>query len=320
MTLVFAVAAVAGSIGLWQCRALFQMVDRPALPQTRSPFRPFGAAESRFLLGVFCFWFAAALNRPVLPICVAQDLQAPTAYFAMAAAATIAGAVMQPCRGRYGNDQGARAVLWLSGLGAGGAMLLWAIVPVYWLGIPVEAIAASCWLGHLLSLTLRAFALAEDEMQRATIVARTHLAQGSAAAVAPLVAVLLVRYTGAVPILAASGLLCLVSTGILIGDMQPAWKPAAIRSLPRRLQAPIQIGWGSRLNLGTASLSETGYLIPLDYGLATPSPTSWPRGLDPVSERRVRTRLPLALRRALHAGCPSWGGPGCRVCYGSGLG
>ncbi len=238
----------------------------------------------------------------------------------MAAAATIAGAVMQPYWGRYANEQGARAVLWLSGIGAGGAMLLWAIVPVYWLGIPVEAIAASCWLGHLLGLNLRAFALAEDETQRAAVVARTHLAQGSAAAVAPLVAVLFVQRTGAVPILAASGLLCLVSTGILIGDMQPASKPAALRSFSRRLQVPIQIGWVARLNLGTASLSGTSYNVPPAYALATPSPMSWPRGLDPASERRVRTRLPLSLRRALDAGCPSCGGPGCRVCYGSGLG
>ena len=229
LQVAYAGAAVAGLVGLLQVRALGGMLPPQAAPAPWG-WRPPGELDPRFLGGVFLFWFGAALNRPVLPAYVVDHLRAPASYFAVAAvAAAVAGVVTQPWWGRYADARGARAVLGISGLGAGAAPLLWAVVPVYWLGLPVEALAAGCWLGHLLGLALRGVELADDAARRPAVLAWTQLAQGAGAALAPLLAAAVVRPVGTGPILVTSGALCLGATTMLAGE------PSAMgrRAVPR---------------------------------------------------------------------------------------
>jgi hypothetical protein len=300
----FAIAAAAGLVGAAQVRRLLRIAPPPVVPLVRSPPRPLGGPERRFLGGVFCFWFGAALNRPVLPPHLVHELHASAAYFAAAGTvAAVTGALVQPWWGRHADANGARAVFRLSGFGAGAVPLLWAVVPVAWLGLPVEAVAAGCWLGHLLGLSLRAVALAGDEGPPAGAIARVHLAQGAAAALAPLLAAVAVGSVGTVPILVASGLICLGATGIIAGDPRPAWR--ATPGHTRRNWLAARRGQDHRADA---------------HDHDWPRPGIWARDLDAAAKSRVRARLPLALRQALTIDCSSCRGLGCRTCYGSGLG
>ncbi len=301
---VYLVAALAALMSTLQVRALFRLAPAPPPPPQPQPARQNSSSPGLwFLGGVFCFWFGAALNRPVLPPYVVHQLHAPAGYFATAAVvAAVTGAGLQRWWGEYGNTRGTGALLGISGLGAGVAPLLWAMVPDYRLGIPLEAAAAGCWLGHLLGLTLHAVELAHDDTERASVIARTQLAQGSAAAVAPLIAAAFVGRVGTIPILVASGVICLGSTLIMTGRVHlPSGMPSLLRL--RRVQVRR---------------------VPLrpDEGIVRPA---W---LDPDSEPatdarrdfRVRARLPVALKQALSADCSSCRGLGCATCYGTGLG
>ena len=166
-----------------------------------------------------------------------------------------------------------------------------------------EVIASGCWLGHLLGLTMRAVELADDETERPGLVARTHLAQGTAAALPPL---------GTVPILVASGLICLAATGIIVAEQSPIRRAQPAHVWGRWLESRERTGGERRLALRG--------LLPRDRATIQHIPPAHPAmGLDAASERRVRTRLPLALKRVLAADCPSCRGLGCRSCYGSGL-
>jgi MFS family permease len=302
---VYLVAALAALMSTLQVRALFLLAPAPLPPpRPRSARQNSSSPGLWFLGGVFCFWFGAALNRPVLPPYVVHHLQAPAGYFATAAVvAAVTGAGLQRWWGEYGNTRGTGALLGLSGLGAGVVPLLWAAVPDYRLGIPLEAAAAGCWLGHLLGLTLHSVELAHDDAERASVIARTQLAQGSAAAVAPLIAATFVGRVGTIPILIASGVICLGSTAIMTHPARlPSGMPAVLLRL-RRLQV--------RLNpLGP------------DEGIVRPA---WLHpGNESVPDARrevgVRARLPVALKQALSADCSSCRGLGCTTCYGTGLG
>ena len=210
-------------------------------------------------------------------------------------------------------------MLRLSGVGAGTAPLLWAVIPVYWLGAVVEVVASGSWLGHLLGLTLRAVEMADDETARPALIARTNLAQGMAAALGPLIAAAAVGSAGTVPILVASGLICLAATGI-IGD-EPSRdrrvKPVHVRRhwlAPRGHTDKEE----NRLALGTLSVGEVDRRA--RARVHPPAPPATRLSGSAAGERRVRAFLPLALKRTLAADCPSCRGPGCRSCYGIGLG
>jgi hypothetical protein len=240
----------------------------------------------------------------VLPPYVVHQLHAPAGYFATAAVvAAVTGAGLQRWWGEYGNTRGTGALLGLSGLGAGVAPLLWAVVPDYRLGIPLEAAAAGCWLGHLLGLTLRAVELAHDDAERASVIARTQLAQGSAAAMAPLIAAAFVGRVGTIPILIASGMICLGSTAIMTNMVQLPGGMPAVFLLVRRLQ--LRSG-----HLG----SDVGIHHPAWLHASNESVA------DTRREFRVRARLPVVLKQALSADCSSCRGLGCTTCYGTGLG
>jgi MFS family permease len=301
--LVAALAALVSTLQVWR---LFRLV--PAAPPRRHAWRISGSPGRLFLGGVFCFWFGAALNRPVLPPYVVYELHAPAGYFATAAVvAAVTGIGLQRWWGDYGVIRGTRPLLGLSGVGAGVAPLLWAVVPDYRLGVLVEVLAAGCWLGHLLGLMLHAIENAKDDVERASVVAGMQLAQGTAAALGPLVAAGLVGTAGTVPILVASGVICLGSTAMMT-DLVRISNLGLLIPLKHRLHAlrrytssgPLQAGEGAI----RAALHHTGNVS--------------------VREARringVRTRLPVALTQALSADCPSCRGLGCATCYGSGLG
>jgi MFS family permease len=303
--LVAALAALVSTLQVWR---LFRLAPATTLPG-RHAWRIPDSPGWQFLGGVFCFWFGAALNRPVLPPYVVHELHAPAGYFATAAVvAAVSGVGLQRWWGDYGNTKGTRALLGLSGVGAGAAPLLWAVGPDYRLGILVEAVAAGCWLGHLLGLTLHAVELATDDAERASVVAQTQVAQGTAAALGPLVAAGLVGMVGTIPILVASGAICLGSTAMMTGVARPSGRTLTIPLAIRRLHVPL--GYESH--------------DPLQAGEGTIRAALLHTGNDPVRDARrdygVRTRMPLALMQALSADCPSCRGLGCAMCYGSGLG
>ena len=192
------------------------------------------------------------------------------------------------------------------------------MAPVYWLGAMVEVVASGCWLGHLLGLTLRAVEMADDDTPRPALVARTHLAQGTAA-LAPLVAAAVVGSAGTVPILVASGLICLAATCIIGAE------PSRVRRVK-----PVHVRWhcllpcghtgmeAHRLAHGTLSVGEADRRARVRVHPSVPPATRLPGSA--AGEQRVREFLPLALKRALAADCPSCRGPGCQSCYGIGLG
>ena len=308
LQVAYVVAALAALVSTLQVWRLFRLAPAATLPRQHT-WRISGSPGWQFLGGVFCFWFGAALNRPVLPPYVVHELHAPAGYFATAAVvAAVAGVGLQRWWGNYGTIRGTRALLGLSGVGAGVAPLLWAVVPDYRLGIPVEALAAGCWLGHLLALTLHAVDVATDDAERASMVARTQVAQGTAAALGPLVAAGLVGMVGAVPILVASGGICLGSTAMMTGVVRLSGRTVSVPVVMRRL----------RLHLD----HETHR--PVQAGESTIQATLRHTGNESVRHARreygVRTRLSVALTQVLSADCPSCRGLGCATCYGSGLG
>lgn len=316
----FALAAVAGVAGVVQMRALFRAMSPPPVPATESVLLACGGRERRFMAGVFCFWFGSALNRPVLPSYIVDGLHAPPAFFAATAAvAALTAVLVQPWWGRFGDARGAQAVLGLSGLGAGTAPLLWSIVPVFWLGLPVEIVASGCWLGHLYGLTLGAMALAPDDAQLPGVVARTYLAQGTAAALAPLVAVAVVEPVGTSPLLVTSGLICLGATGLIIGGPEEAWGVTLLTRQRQLLVALERTGGVRRLLFGEYSFAWAGYHQAKLYDPRPTYPLGQASGAGAAGEGQARTRLPLVLKRAMAADCVSCAGIGCRSCYGTGL-
>jgi hypothetical protein len=301
--IVAALAALVSTVQVWR---LFRLAPAPALPPQRM-WRISGSPGWQFLGGVFCFWFGAALNRPVLSPYVVHELHAPAGYFATAAVvAAVSGVGVQRWWGDYGTMRGTRPLLVLSGVGAGVAPLLWAVVPNYRLGIAVEALAAGCWLGHLLGLTLHAVDIAMDDGDGSSAVARMNVAQGTAAALGPLVAAGLVGTVGTVPILVASGAICLGSTAMMTGVARQSGRTVMVPIRMRRLSVPR-----GQVSDGTVQEETIGAMLR-------------PAGNESVRHARreygVRTRLPLALMQALSADCPSCRGLGCATCYGSGLG
>jgi MFS family permease len=208
----YALAAVAGFVSLGQLRLLFGRTVPPPLPAARSVRSLPGDRETRrFLGGVVCFWFGAGLVGPVLPPYIIDELHAPTAYFAVVGLlSALTGVVVQRAWGRQSDKFGARRVLLLGGIGAGLVPALWALVPVYWLGLAVEVVASSCWPGHMMGLTLRSIELADHESDRPNILAWTSLAQGTGAFLSPLIASVAVGRVGTIPIL-------LLSSAIRIG-------------------------------------------------------------------------------------------------------
>lgn len=286
LTVAFAGAALAGLASLIPLHRVLVTPSPPVAKLNRTMPR---GLSLRFLGAVFVFWFGAALNRPVLPAFAVDRLGAPASYFALTAiVAGVAGVVVQPRWGAFADARGAQALLLVSGLGAAVAPLLWTVVPTFWLAIPIEVMATSCWLGHLLGLSLHGIEVARDESERPAVAGWTSLAQGSGAAIAPALAASVVGAIGPGAILGLSGLLCLGGAGVMAGGV------GAVRSA-------ISKGSARR-----PMLNEVGHLAP-----------ELSRPIGPVS--RSRQRLPLAMVRALFADCPSCRGFGCRLCYGVGL-
>jgi MFS family permease len=216
----YGVAALAGFLSLRQLRLLFARSEAPPVPAPRSlrSLPPEPEARS-FLKGVVCFWFGAGLVWPVLPPYIINDLNAPTAYFAMVAVlAAVAGVVVQRAWGRLCDESGARRILLIGGVGAGLVPFLWALVPVYWLGFAVEMMAAAAWPGHMMGLTLRSAELAEHDADRPNLLAWTSLAQGAGSFLSPLIASVLVGFTGPVPLLVASSVIRIGATLMIVGS------------------------------------------------------------------------------------------------------
>ena len=300
----YLVAALAAAVSTLQVRTLFRLAPAP-MPSPPHPRLVSVGPERWFLGGVFTFWFGAALNRPVLPPYVVHELHAPAGYFAVAAVvAAVAGVGLQRWWGEYGSTSGSRALLALSGIGAGVSPLLWTAVPDYRFGIPLEAFAAGCWLGHLLGITLHAVEQAQDDAERAGVIAQIQVTQGIAAGLAPLGAVALVGFLGTPPILVTSGLICLLATAIMTkAKLLATAVPASGRLLHR---------WYNRLTQNDGNALEPGGEVP--------EWNSTRANESPYCHGRVRARLPVALKRALSADCPSCRGLGCKMCYGVGLG
>lgn len=277
----YVIAGLAGLISTVHVRALFRRAPAAAPAPAGRP--SFARPSLGFLGGVFGFWFGAALNRPVLPPYLIRDLGAPPAYFAAAAVVgAVGGVLIQPRWGQFGNTHGSRALLAVSGAGAAVVPLLWAVVPDFRLGILVEALAAGCWLGHLLGLTLRVVELAEDDAGRARAIAWTQAAQGTAAAIAPVAAALVVASVGPRAMLVASGIVCLAATGAL-ADLLPSL-PAAGAALWQR-QSRLRGGAWTRM----LAVARRGHTI-----------WAWRR---------------WSFRQSLTPDCPSCRGLGCAACH-----
>lgn len=202
----YSVAAV-GSVSSWLLlRQMFTRSPEQAAPPRRSLRHvPQSREARRFLIGVFCFWFASALTWPIVPRYIVTDLDAPTAYFAIAQIiGAVAGVVIQPRWGKLADLSGAKRILLYSGIGSAMTPLLWAFVPVYWLGFGVDLIAFCVWPGHMLGLTLRALELSDTDADRPMMLGWTNLAQGAGASMSPLIASLMVTKFGIVAILLAS--------------------------------------------------------------------------------------------------------------------
>ncbi|MFT4040660.1 MAG: hypothetical protein QM692_20940, partial [Thermomicrobiales bacterium] len=230
-------AAGAALVSVWRLRSLFAATPAPPVPILPPRLLRFDGAESRFLLAIFTFWFGAALNRPILTPYQVHTLGATPAYFALAGAATaVVGLGAQRVWSRLAESGRVMALLGWSGLGAGLAPLLWLLVPTAWVGLPVEGFAAGVWLGHLLGVALRCAQLAPADDERPALLSATHLMQGFAATLAPLTAAALAPVLGARPLLALSGLICLLGTGGLLAG-EAAWRLPADRRPRWRLRA-----------------------------------------------------------------------------------
>lgn len=155
----------------------------------------------------------------MLPAYIINELDAPTSYFAaVAVVAACAGVVVQRFWGRLGDEAGARRVLLLGGIGTSIVPAIWAAVPIYWFGIGVELIAASCWPAPTMGLTLRSVELAEHEADRPNLLAWTSLAQGAGSLFSPLIASIAVGFVGTIPILLVSAGLRLIGTFAIAGQ------------------------------------------------------------------------------------------------------
>jgi len=235
LRVAYAAAAVAGLTSLGQLWALTRQAPAVPVPPVRSArHAPTAPAVRRFLGGVCCFWFGAGLIWPVLTPYIIHHLHAPTAYFgAVGVLSALIGVVVQRRWGHLGDAHGARSVLTLASYGSGLVPILWALVPVYYVGILVEIVASTCWPGHMLGLTLRAVELAHDEAERPELLAWTNLAQGAGACVAPLVAAGAVGAVGTIPLLVAAGAIRLAGATI-IGEPRRLAVVARGNAFPRR--------------------------------------------------------------------------------------
>ncbi len=217
----YTLAAISGLVSLWQLRYLFSANSQPIAKEPQSLRKiPEGRENRRFLGGVFVFWFGAGIVWPILPPYIINDLGAPTAYFAVTAAvAAVSAALVQRRWGRYGDHQGARAMIYFSGFGAAVVPFAWCVAPVYQFGPLIELVASASWPGHTMGLTMRAVELSKTEEDRPTMLAWSALAQGAGACISPLVASVLVHWTGTIPLLLASGVLRIVGS-IIISDAE----------------------------------------------------------------------------------------------------
>jgi MFS family permease len=217
--IAYGFAAAGGVISWFQVRLLYATTKTPPLPPTkRAQQLPTSPGARRFLGSVVCFWFGAGLIWPVLPPYIINDLHAPTSYFAgVAIIASLSSVVVQRRWGRIADRHGPSRMLFFAGLGTAVVPALWALTPVYWVGFVVEVIAASSWPGHMLGLTIRSVDLAENEATRPQMLAWTNLAQGAGASVSPLVASVLVAYTGTIPILIVAAVFRLGASCLLGG-------------------------------------------------------------------------------------------------------
>jgi hypothetical protein len=217
--IAYAFAAAGGVLSWFQLRLLFAATKTPPLPPPkRAQHLPASPGARRFLASVVFFWFGAGLIWPVLPAYIINELHAPTSYFAgVAIVASLSSVVVQRRWGRVADRHGPSRMLFLAGLGTAVVPLLWALTPVYWIGFAIEVIASGSWPGHMLGLTIRSVDLAENEAARPQMLAWTNLAQGAGASVSPLVASILVGYTGTIPILIVAALFRLTATCFLGG-------------------------------------------------------------------------------------------------------
>jgi hypothetical protein len=217
--IAYGFAAAGGVISWFQVRLLYATTKTPPLPPTkRAQHLPTSPGARRFLGSVVCFWFGAGLIWPVLPPYIINDLHAPTSYFAgVAIIASLSSVVVQRRWGRIADRHGPSRMLFIAGLGTAVVPALWALTPVYWVGFVIEVIAASSWPGHMLGLTIRSVDLAENEAARPQMLAWTNLAQGAGASVSPLVASVLVAYTGTIPILIVAAVFRLGASCLLGG-------------------------------------------------------------------------------------------------------
>jgi MFS family permease len=236
----YTVATMAGVLSLYQIRTLLHINPQPApaKPQSLRSI-PAGREKRRFLGGVFTFWFGAAMMGPLLVPYIMNELNGPTAYFAASAAVgTIAVAFSQRRWGRYVDQNGARATGFYAGLGVTAIPLFWIFAPFYWLGLFFELIASYSWPGHSMSLTMRSIEFAETEEERPTLLAWTSMAQGAGAFVSPLVASVLVGFTGYIPLFIASGVFRLVGTIILSEAERENWF-RGLSPFRRRRRTPV---------------------------------------------------------------------------------
>jgi MFS family permease len=217
--LAYGFAAVGGVISWFQVRLLFASTTTPPLPpMKKAQSLPTSPEARRFLGSVVFFWFGAGLIWPVLPPFIINELHAPTSYFAaVAIIASLSSFVVQRRWGRIADRQGPTRMFFLAGIGTAVVPAFWALTPVYWIGLAIEVVASASWPGHMLGLTIRSVDLAENEASRPQMLAWTSLAQGAGASISPLVASVLVAYTGTIPILIVASIFRLVATCLLGG-------------------------------------------------------------------------------------------------------
>ncbi len=294
-------AAFVGLLGLRPVRLLSSRSSSQTLPQQlRFP----DGLSVRFLFAISLFWFGAALNRPVLPVWISGELGAPPLYFAAAAIAAAASGMLVPrWWGKCADAHGSSALLVLTGMTASVVPWLWIVAPAWWLGVPIEMIAAGCWLGHLLGLMLRCIEMAPDESARPAFIAWTQTVQGLGATSAPLVASLMAGLLGARAVLVTSGALCLIATT----QMATAGSTISTTALTRQLMASLASWTTNRELVSTPQFA-------LEGSGSIPAPVS-----SPAYRPRRKSAESISLRRVLLADCQSCAGLGCSSCLGTGL-
>jgi Na+/melibiose symporter-like transporter len=225
LPIAYSVAALGAVLSWISLRRVFRSTPGQAVPPKRALTHvPQSRDARRFLAGVFVFWFASALTWPIVPRYITNELEAPTAYFAMSQiVGAVVGIVMQPWWGRRCDASGPTRILLLSGLVSATVPLLWAVAPVYWIGFAIDAIAFSVWPGHMLGLTMRAIELVEDEADRPMMLGWTNLAQGAGACASPLIAASMVGQVSVPVILVTAAALRFAGAGVLSGAL---WRPS----------------------------------------------------------------------------------------------